>query len=59
MKVKIFYEEETLEKTYIRLSCRQVCGIFLINDWRGRISPMQGNATPGQGGLKHIRKVAE
>lgn len=50
MKVKIS-KEETSENS--------LWDIFLINDWRGRFSPMQGNATLGQEGLEHIRKVAE
>lgn len=48
------------ENTPIRVSCRQLCGgVFLINNWCGRIQFSVGDATPGQVVLGCIRKQTD
>ena len=45
--VVIWEEKTSLRTASIRLSCRQVWGIYLINDGCGRAQPTVGDATPG------------
>lgn len=53
---KIWNEKTNIS---IRLACRLVWGIVLINDWHRRSKPLVGSATPGLLVLGAIRKKVE